>query len=225
MTEDLKRFLMILAITGYSLINIAIFGIHIYIVYYAPFGYAEGDLILYINATVAIIVSILLIIAGYNLIKKIRIVYSGIIGNKIIHRVKFIISCSGVIYLVKCILCIVIENASNNLNSTDVNIVFILLYLAGSEIFPLCSVLFFLKPTLLKNNDSVCSYLPSGLLSYPSSSSKLNSTFFAFMEESQFFDEYQTLGKDKRSKSTPSMRPPKLGMVNQNNTYRTLIIN
>ncbi|OMJ75254.1 hypothetical protein SteCoe_25652 [Stentor coeruleus] len=165
----------------YAILSAFTYATHIYLTYFQISSIESVDLIIFFSAFISIFVSIALIISGWLLVKKINLVYSQSIGEKVGKRVKLIIIASSFIYFSKSCLFITAKFTRKSKNFS-IEIVFLLIYAIGTEIFPLCSVLYFLKPNLLKNNSLNSSWIPSGLRSEKSSLARVSGIFKTFMK-------------------------------------------
>lgn len=220
-SEDTKKFLLTLALSGYLILSIFIFTVHTYVVYYEIFGLRRSTAILYLDAIFAVLVSSILIFTGFFLIKKVRIVYAGPLGDKVSARIKVIIAAISLIYLCKCALSIIVDTMHSKLSTSTMQVIFIILYLAGAEIFPLAFILFFLKPTNMRKS-SISSSIPSALLSHISSYSKADQIICAFINH-EVFSEFSYKFPSRRSISEPYSKHP--NMVPPNSAFKTLAIN
>ena len=220
-SEVRKRRLILVWFSVYFIIILTLFTIHILLVYYSLIDSDQKSLQLYLNALIALIVSILLTIVGSFLTKRITVVLSGIIGTKIKKRINLIIAASGVIYLIESILSI-IENVCNlDIEGTVSNFIVSLIFLAGTEIIPLSSVLYFLNPTLLRKN-TISSSIPSGLLSESHSNSRICEVALTFMTESNF-SELSGNNDVRRSTSLPNIAYRE--KIGNKSLFQTLAIN
>ncbi|OMJ65445.1 hypothetical protein SteCoe_38208 [Stentor coeruleus] len=191
---------------AYALLSVFTYAAHIYLIYFQIFSINSIDSVIYFSAFISIFVSIALIISGRLLVKKINLVYSQSIGEKVNKRVKLIIIASSFIYISKSCLFITAEFTHKTKNF-GFDIAFMFIYVIGTEIFPLCSVLYFLKPNLLENSSLNSSWIPSGLRSEKSSLSKVSRIFKTFMKSKVFENTLlDYLESDHRSLSLPATK-------------------
>lgn len=171
--DESKRYYAILILV-YTILVALTFIIRVYLIYFMVFSLSSPEITLCFGALVSIFVSIALIISGKSLVKKVNLVFSERIGDKVSKRLKFITLTSSFIYISKSCLFLVAEFVSRS-SSTDFYMAFLFIYVFGTEIFPLISVLLFLKPNLLDHEQACSSWIPSALRTERTSSSKYSS--------------------------------------------------
>jgi hypothetical protein len=188
--KEQARFYSIVLKCAYAILTVFTYAIHIYLIYFQVSSFDSVDSIIYFSAFISIFISIALIISGRLLIKKINLVYSQSVGEKVSKRIKLIIIASSFIYISKSCLFITAE-LTRKTNNFGFDIAFMFIYVIGTEIFPLCSVLYFLRPNLLENSSLNSSWIPSGLRSEKGSLSKVSEIFKTFMKSKTY--EYNIL--------------------------------
>ncbi|OMJ66123.1 hypothetical protein SteCoe_37147 [Stentor coeruleus] len=166
--DQFKRYYAILFVV-YTILVALTFITRTYLVYFKVYSLRSAEITLCFGAFVSILVSLALIISGKILVKKVNLVFSQRIGSRVSKRLKCIILTSSFIYISKSCLFLVAEFLYRS-SYTTFYMIFLFIYVFGTEIFPLISVLIFLKPNLLENEQACSSWIPSALKTERSSS-------------------------------------------------------
>ncbi|OMJ73452.1 hypothetical protein SteCoe_27845 [Stentor coeruleus] len=168
----------------YFLISCSTYILHILYVTSPNLSLTSYSVDIYIDSIISMLVSISLIISSKLFIKQLKNVFSVVLSAQIISRIKKVLLSNVFIYLSKSILFISSANITT-FDSHKFHVMFMYFYLIGTEILPLCSVLYFLKANVDKS-PSTFSGIPSVLIAQSDTDSRIRDLFRTFMKESTY---------------------------------------
>lgn len=168
---------------AYFLISCLTYILHILYVTSPNLPLTSYAIDIYIDSILSISVSISLIISSKLLIKQLKNLFPMTFSIQVISRIKKIIISNVFIYLSKSILFVSSANIASY-DSHKFHVMFMYFYLIGTEILPLCSVIYFLKANVVDKASFLYSGVPSVLIPQNDTESRIKDLFRTFMKES-----------------------------------------